>query len=833
MTIHSRQRLVVVGNGMAPGRALERLFEQAPEAYDVTIFNAEPRVNYDRIMLSPVLSGEKSFEQIVIHGDGWYVKHGITLYKGARVTRIDRAARTVTAEFVPAGSLGHIPLEPTVTVPYDKLIVGTGSNPIILPVPGRDLPGVLTYRDLDDVNAMLIAARARGSAVVIGGGLLGLEAAAGLKEQGMDVTVLHLMPTLMERQLDPAAGHLLQRAIEARGIKVITRANTKAIVGNGRVEAVELDNGTRLPADLVVMAVGIRPNMQLARDADLAVNRGVVVDATMRTSDPDIFALGECAEADGQVFGLVAPLYEMANVVAAQLCGDDARFRSSATATKLKVTGINLFSAGDFAEAKDREEIVLRDATRGQYRRLVLKDNRIVGAVLYGDTADGPWFFDLLKRGEDVADRRERLIFGQSYAAGGIPLDPAAAVAALPDDAEICGCNGVCKGKITGAIAGLGLKSLDEVRAHTKASASCGSCTGLVEQLLKAQLGEAYNPAAVQPMCGCTELGHDDVRRLIVAKELKTIPQLMQELEWKTSCGCAKCRPALNYYLLCTWPGAYVDDSQSRFVNERVHANIQKDGTYSVVPRMWGGQTSAKELRAIADIVERYDIPTVKVTGGQRIDMLGVRKEDLPLVWADLSAAGMVSGHAYAKGLRTVKTCVGTDWCRFGTQDSTGLGVRLEKFMWGSWTPAKVKMAVSGCPRNCAEATCKDIGVVCVDSGYDIHFAGAAGLEIKGTELLGHVATEPEAIEAIGALTQLYREQGRYLERIHKWARRVGFDTIRQQIMEDAERRRALYDRFVFSQSFAQVDPWAERAAGKDAHEFAPVAELALPQAAE
>ncbi|HZB54264.1 MAG TPA: NAD(P)/FAD-dependent oxidoreductase, partial [Reyranella sp.] len=557
MASHAKQRLVVVGNGMAPGRALERLFETAPDAYDVTIFNAEPRVNYDRIMLSPVLSGDKSFEEIVIHGDGWYVKHGVTLYKGAKVTKIDRAARTVTAEFVPSRS-GQPSLQPPVTVAYDKLIVATGSNPIIIPVPGHDLPGVLTYRDLDDVEAMLLAAKSRGNAVVIGGGLLGLEAAAGLQAQGMDVTVVHLMPTLMERQLDPAAGHLLQRAIEARGIKVLTRANTKAIVGRGRVEGVELDNGTQLPADLVVMAVGIRPNMQLAKEAGITVNRGIVVDATMRTSDPDIFALGECAEADGQVFGLVAPLYEMANTAAAQLVGDAAAsFKSSATATKLKVTGINLYSAGDFAEAKDREEIVLRDATRGVYRRLVLKDNRVIGAVMYGDTSDGPWFFDLLKRGTDVADMRETLIFGQNYA-GGIPLDPAAAIAALPDDAEICGCNGVCKGKITGAIAGLGLKSLDEVRAHTKASASCGSCTGLVEQLLKAQLGDAYNPAAVQPMCGCTDLGHDDVRRLIVAKELKSIPQLMQELEWKTSCGCAKCRPALNYYMLCNWPGEYV-----------------------------------------------------------------------------------------------------------------------------------------------------------------------------------------------------------------------------------------------------------------------------------
>jgi nitrite reductase (NADH) large subunit len=817
---------------MAPGRALERLFERAPDRYAVTIFNAEPRVNYDRIMLSPVLSGEKTFEEIIIHGDGWYVKHGVTLYKGARVTTIDRQSKTVTAQFIDSGA-GMRPRNPPVTVPYDRLIIATGSTPVIIPVPGHDLAGVLTYRDLDDVEAMLRAARSRGSAVVIGGGLLGLEAAAGLKEQGMDVTVVHLMPTLMERQLDAAAGHLLRRAIEARGIKVITRANTKAIHGTGRVEAVELEDGATIPADLVVMAVGIRPNAQIARDAGLAVNRGIIIDSQARTSDPDIFALGECAEAEGQVFGLVAPLYEMANVVAAQLAGDrEIRFKPSATATRLKVTGINLFSAGDFAEGKDREEIVLRDAARGNYRRLVLENNRIIGVVMYGDTGDGSWFFDLLKREVDVGEMRETLIFGRSHP-GGIPLDPSAAVAALPDEAEVCGCNGVCKGRITGAIAGLGLKTLEDVRAHTKASASCGSCTGLVEQILKAQLGDAYNPAAVQPMCPCTDFGHDDVRRLIVAKSLKSIPAVMQELEWKTSCGCARCRPALNYYLLCTWPGEYRDDSQSRFINERVHANIQKDGTYSVVPRMWGGQTSAKELRAIADIVEKYKIPTVKVTGGQRIDMLGVRKEDLPGVWGDLNKAGMVSGAAYAKGLRTVKTCVGTDWCRFGTQDSTGLGVKLEKFMWGSWTPAKVKMAVSGCPRNCAEATCKDIGVVCVESGYDIHFAGAAGLDIKGTELLGHVETEAEAIEVIGALTQLYREQGRYLERIYKWAKRVGVDTIRSQVMQDRERRRSLYDRFVYSQKFAQIDPWAERVAGKDAHEFSPVADLTSRIAAQ
>ena len=815
-----REKLVVIGNGMAPGRALERLLEAAPGRYDITIFNAEPRVNYDRIMLSPLLSGEKTFEQIVIHGDGWYVKHGVTLYKGHKITAIDRATKTVTSA---AG----------VTAPYDKLIIATGSLPVVIPVPGSTLAGVLTYRDLDDVQAMLIAAKSRGSAVVIGGGLLGLEAAAGLKDQGMDVTVVHLMPTLMEKQLDATAGHLLQRAVEARGIKVMTKANTEAIRGQSKVEGVLLADGTELPADIVVMAVGIRPNATLAKDAGLIVKRGIVVGHSMQTSDSSIFAVGECAEAQGECFGLVAPLYEMANVLAAQLAGDtNAEFTPSATATKLKVTGINLFSAGDFNEGKDREEIVLRDAARGIYKRLILKDDKLIGAVFYGDTSDSAWFFDLIKKGTVIAEMRDTLIFGPSFA-GGVPLDPTAAVAALPDEAEICGCNGVCKGKIVDVINAQGLKTLDDVRAHTKASASCGSCTGLVEQLMKATLGEGYNPAAVQPMCACTSLGHDDVRRLIIANELKAIPDLMQALEWKTSCGCAKCRPALNYYLLATWPDQCVDDSQSRFINERVHANIQKDGTYSVVPRMWGGMTSANELRAIADVVDKFKIPAVKVTGGQRVDMLGVKKEDLPAVWADLNKAGMVSGHAYAKGLRTVKTCVGTDWCRFGTQDSTGLGIKIEKFMWGSWTPAKVKMAVSGCPRNCSEATCKDVGVICVDSGYDIHFAGAAGLDIKGTEVLGHVDTEPEAIEVIAALVQLYREQGRYLERIYKWAKRVGFDTIRKQIMDDLERRRALYDRFVYSQKFSQSDPWAERVQGKEAHEFAPIADLTIREAAE
>lgn len=804
-----RQKLVVIGNGMAPGRVLETLFEAAPDLYDVTIFNAEPRVNYNRIMLSPVLAGEQSFEDIVIHGDGWYIDHGVMLYKGHKVVEIDRTARTVRSDKGEVAS-------------YDKLLIATGSMPIIIPVPGHTLPGVLTYRDLDDVHAMLLAAKAGGRAVVIGGGLLGLEAAAGLRNQGMEVTVLHLMPTLMERQLDPSAGYLLEKELAERGIDIRTRANTKEIMGEKRVEGVRLEDGTEIPADIVVMAVGIRPNAQLATEAGLETGRGIIVSPTMQTSDPDILSIGECIEFDGRTYGLVAPLYEQAKVAGQVLAGlTTPGFVHAETSTKLKVTGVDLFSAGDFADAPGREEVVLRDASRGVYKRLVLEEGRLIGAVLYGDTGDGAWFFQKIKEGEPVDEaERDLLIFGQSYAGGG-QMDPMAAVAALPDDAEICGCNGVSKGQILRAIDDKKLDSLDGVRACTKASSSCGTCTGLVEKLLQFRLGDEVKLPARKTVCTCADLGHDDVRRMIVSMGLKSIPAVMQELGWKTSCGCAKCRPALNFYLLAAWPGEYVDDAQSRFINERVHANIQKDGTYSVVPRMWGGLTTPGELRAIADVADKFAIPTVKVTGGQRIDLLGVKKEDLPAVWADLNSAGLVSGHAYAKGLRTVKTCVGSEWCRFGTQDSTGLGVKLERMMWGSWTPHKVKLGVSGCPRNCAEATCKDIGIICVDSGYEIHFAGAAGMEVKATEILCKVETEAEALEYCSAILQLYREQGWYLERIYKWTARVGSDKIREQIVGDAANRALLYERFLTSQATAQVDPWAERASGGvAAHEF-------------
>ena len=803
-----RSRLVLVGNGMAGVRALEEILARTPQTFSISVFGAEPHGNYNRIMLSPVLAGEKTFEAITTHPRSWYQANGIDLIAGEPVVSIDRDARTVT------GALGT-------TRPYDVLLLATGSNPVIIPLPGHSLPGVIGFRDIADVEAMMAAGKAHSHAVVIGGGLLGLEAANGLALNGMDTTVLHIMPTLMERQLDPVSAELLKADLGRRGIKVITEANTKAILGSEKVEGVELADGTKLPADLVVMAAGIRPNIALAREAGLACGRGIQVDDALATSDPAIHALGECVEHRGALFGLVAPLYEMAKIVADRLTGSaDSAYLPAVTGTRLKVTGIDMFSAGDFMGDADTDDVVFRDAARGVHKKLVIRDDRLIGAVLYGDARDSAWYFDMIRNGADIAALRDTLVFGPAAGTGGA----AAGVETLPETAEVCGCNGVSKGAILKAIGDFKLTTLDQVRSRTKASASCGSCTCQVEGLLAHAMGGDYDTTPkIKAVCKCTTAGHDAVRAAILARSLKTIPEVMRAMGWTTPDGCASCRPALNYYLLCAWPGEYVDDSRSRFVNERMHANIQKDGTYSVVPRMWGGVTSAAELRAIADVVDKHRIPTVKVTGGQRIDLLGVRKEQLPDVWRDLSAAGMVSGHAYGKALRTVKTCVGSEWCRFGTQNSTAMGIALEKMTWGSWTPHKTKMAVSGCPRNCAEATIKDFGVIATESGWDLYIAGNGGIKVRVTDLLTKVTTEDEVLEYAAAFMQLYREEAWYLERTAPWVERVGIDTVRARLSDPAARS-LLRDRFMESQRFAQSDPWAERAAGAHATEFRPLA---------
>jgi nitrite reductase (NADH) large subunit len=792
-------KLVVVGNGMAGIRAVEELLKLAPDLYDITVFGAEPHPNYNRILLSPVLAGEQTIDEIILNTREWYAENHITLHTGKKVASVDRVKRIVHAE-------------DGTSAPYDRLLLCTGSNPFILPIPGKDLAGVISYRDIADTNAMIEAAQSHKHAVVIGGGLLGLEAANGLMLRGMSVTVVHVMPWLMERQLDDVAGKLLQKSLEDRGLKFLIGAQTQELVGDaqGRVTAIRFKDGSEVPADLVVMAVGIRPNTALAESMHLNVNRGIVVNDTMQTvTDARIYSVGECAAHRGIAYGLVAPLFEQAKVAANHLAQFGiGRYLGSQTSTKLKVTGIDLFSAGNFTGGEGTEEIVMSDPFGGVYKKLVIKDDKLIGACMYGDTVDGSYYFKLLREGRNVADIRDRLMFGEAGAnIGDVGHEGHTKAVSMPDEAEVCGCNGVTKGTICKAIKEKGLFTIDEVRKHTKASASCGSCTGLVEQILMFTAGGDYSQAPKKKaMCGCTDRSHQEVRESIVSLKLLSIAEVYKTLEWNTPNGCASCRPAINYYLISSWPKLAKDDPQSRYINERSHANIQKDGTYSVIPRMWGGETTADELRRIADAVDKYKIPTVKVTGGQRIDLLGVKKEDLQNVWKDI---GMPSGHAYAKALRTVKTCVGSEWCRMGTQDSTQMGKDLERAMWRMYAPHKVKFAVSGCPRNCAEAGIKDVGIIGVDSGWEMYIAGNGGIKTEVAHFFTKLKTAAEVLEYTGAFMQLYREEGWYLERTVHYVSRVGLDYVKKKILDDHEGRKALWERLQFALD-GEPDPWFE-----------------------
>ncbi|MES1987713.1 MAG: nitrite reductase large subunit NirB [Pseudomonadota bacterium] len=799
-----KMKLVVVGNGMAGMRTVEELLKIAPDIYDITVFGDEPYPNYNRIMLSPVLANEQTIDDIILNTREWYAEHNITLHTNARINKIDRKNRVVYAE-------------DGTSAEYDRLLLATGSKPFMPPIPGNDLEGVLGYRDIKDTNDMIAAAKKYKHAVVVGGGLLGLEAANGLSIQGMDVTVIHRNEWLLEKQLDKTAGIMLQKSLEAKGLKFHLSTNTETIVGDesGRVKSVRFKEGFELPADLLVLAVGIRPNFALAESAGIHCDKGVVVNDTMQTFDPRVYAVGECVAHRGISYGLVAPLFEMAKVCATHLANFGiGLYKGSVTSTKLKVTGIDLFSAGDFTGDDETEEIVLHDAVGGVYKKLIIKNDKIVGGVLYGDTTDGSWYFQMLRDAKPIHEIRDHLMFGPS-AIGDTGHQGQNQASTMTNEMEVCGCNGVCKGTIVKAIQDQGLFTIDDVKKQTKAGSSCGSCVGLVEQILASTLGGGYAPPSTsKAVCGCTDRNHEEVRAEIRTHKYLNIPDAMKGMGWRTPNGCATCRPALNYYLLSTWPHEAQDDPQSRFINERVHANIQKDGTYSVIPRMYGGVTTPDQLRKIADVADKYAVPMVKVTGGQRIDLLGVKKEDLVDMWADLD---MPSGYAYGKSIRTVKTCVGSEFCRFGTQNSTQMGIDIEKAFDHMWAPHKVKFAVSGCPRNCAESGIKDVGIIAVDSGWEIYVGGNGGIKTEAAQFLCKVKTSDEVLEFSGAFIQVYREEARYLDRTVHWLERVGLEYVKQRILEDVEGRKAAYERLLYALQGA-VDPWAERVNNRNKH---------------
>lgn len=785
-----RKKLVLVGNGMAGVRAIEHLLKLAPEAYEITIFGTEPHPNYNRIMLSSVLAGGASLDEIVINDLEWYTSFNIRLYTGHTVTSINTAARTLTTD------LG-------VTAAYDELILATGSNPFMLPIPGAEKENVIAFRDIKDTQIMQNVSRKYSKALVIGGGLLGLEAARGLLHLGMSVSVVHIHDYIMERQLDEAAAIMLRKELEAQGMKFLLKKQSTAILGQKRAKGLLFADGEMAEADLIVMAVGIKPNVELARRSGIEVNRGIVVNDYMETSLPGIYAVGECAEHRGIAYGLVAPLYEQGAVLAKRLAGVPTEgYAGSVTSTKLKVSGVDVFSAGQYTEQPGTKALRFQDETEGIYKKLVIREDKLIGAVLFGDTNDGAELFSMIKKGENIKGREKELLLG-------VPADALASpkgnrLEGMADDEIICGCNGVTKGTIAEAITAGGCTSVGEIKACTKASASCGGCKPLVEGLLQLYAGEAA-VTVKEGICGCTTLGRDEIVAEIKRMKLTTVKEVMHVLSWSNEEGCPKCRPSLNYYLGMLWPEEYVDENESRYTNERYHANIQKDGTYSVVPRIYGGVTSPAELIKIAEVAVKYDVPLVKFTGGQRLDLLGVKKEDLPKMWEELD---MPSGHAYGKTLRTVKTCVGSTYCRFGTQDAMGMGIRLEKAFERLNAPGKVKLAVSGCPRNCAEATIKDFGVVAIDGGWELHVGGNGGVHVRATDLLCVVKTDDEVLEWASAFLQYYRENAGWNERTAQWVERVGLDSIKQALASPEERA-ALVERIQKTLSLT-TDPWKQ-----------------------
>ncbi|WP_160725960.1 nitrite reductase large subunit NirB [Bacillus sp. USDA818B3_A] len=779
----NKQKLILVGNGMAGVRAIEEVLKLNRDEFEITVFGSEPYPNYNRIQLSTVLQGGTSVKDITLNDLQWYEENGITLYTGESVISIDKDRQVVTTD------RGRIE-------PYDKLIIATGSNPFMLPLPGADKEGVTAFRNIKDCEQMIDYSKKYTKAAVIGGGLLGLEAARGLLNLGMKVDVIHIFDYLMERQLDRTAGKLLQKELEKQGMNFLLQKNTAEILGKKHVTGLKFKDGTKIDADLVVMAVGIKPNIELAQKAGVSVNRGIVVNDYLETDVTNIYAVGECAEHRGTAYGLVAPLYQQAQVLAKRICGiENDGYHGSVLSTQLKVSGVDVFSSGKINEDENTKVYKMYDDWSGVYKKILIEDGKITGAVLFGNTKDGNQLLSLIKNGAKIEEYLETSQNNSSEVSS---------VVTMADDEIICGCNGVSKGTIVEAIRTQGLTSVDQVKGCTNASRSCGGCKSLVADLLACTLGDEFKADEKEAICGCTTLSRDEVVEEIRSKRLTHIREVMNVLGWKTD-GCSKCKPALNYYLGMIYPTEYQDEKEARFVNERLHANIQKDGTYSVVPRMYGGVTTSDDLRKIADVADKYQVGTIKVTGGQRIDLLGVKKDDLPKIWAELD---MPSGAAYAKGLRTVKTCVGESYCRFGTQDSIGLGIRLEKKFEGLNTPHKVKMAVSACPRNCAESGIKDVGVVGTDGAWEMYVGGNGGTHLRAADLLFKFKTDEKLIEMIGAYLQYYRETANYLERTSAWVDRLGLDHIRD-VLSDAETVKMLNFRMEEALSIVQ-DPWKE-----------------------
>ncbi|WP_078409966.1 nitrite reductase large subunit NirB [Priestia abyssalis] len=768
----NKQKLVLIGNGMAGVRCIEEILKNDSDAFEITIFGSEPHVNYNRILLSTVLQGSTSLEDITINDRNWYEEHHIQLFTGETVIKIDKEKKVVRTD-------------KNREVSYDKLILATGSVPFLLPLPGADKEGVIAFRTIEDCQKMIETSKEYKKAVVIGGGLLGLEAARGLLNLGMEVNVVHIAPYLMERQLDPMAAKMLQKELENQGMNFLLQKETQEIIGKHRVEGLRFKDGTEVEADLVVMAVGVRPNVQLAKESGIDTNRAIIVNDYLETDIPNIYAVGECAEHRGMVYGLVKPLYEQGQVLAKHICGMSCRgYEGSVLSTQLKISGVDVFSVGQFAGDETTKAITIFDELDGVYKKVVFQDNKMVGAVLFGDTKDGTRLLDMIVKQKDVSDVEKVVLLQSSNGTGH-------SAASMAHSEIICNCNGVSKGAIIEAVQKQGLTTVEQVKKCTKASGSCGGCKPLVADLLSYIQSDEFNEVIEQKsMCSCTSLTEDEVVHEMQMRSLTSVQEVMDMLNWENKQGCSTCRPALNYYLGMIYP-EYESKQEILFISEQMNATVQHDGTYSVIPQMYGGMTTAEQLRKIADVAEKYGISNVAVTSEQRIHLMGVKKEDLSGVWADLS---MTLSSTYGNMVQNVKTCIGEHVCQCDKHPSLKLAVDLEKQSEFVTTPYRVKVGVSACMHNGAGSTTKDIGVIGTDRGWEIYTGGSSGRNVRAGELLCVAGTNEEAMEVIGGFIQYYRETANYLERTWQWLERIGLIHVRE-VLFDRELRQQLLER--------------------------------------
>jgi nitrite reductase (NADH) large subunit len=816
-----KQRLVVIGNGMAGARLVEDVLSRDGGAlYDIVIFGDEPYGNYNRILLSGVLAGTHDPKDIFINPLSWYEQNNVKLHAGVRITEIDRVAKLV---YSADGTIEK----------YDKLVIATGSAPFVPPLQnlytetGSFKDGVFVFRTLNDCDSIASYTGQARRAAVIGGGLLGLEAARGLLNLGIEVQVVHLMPHLMEVQLDSSAGDVLRRTMERMGVSVHLEKNTTAVLGNRHVTGLQFKDGSTLDCDMVVISAGIRPNVALAKQAGLTIERGIVVgDDLASPDDADIYSVGECAQHRGQVYGLVAPLWEQTHILAERLTGrnPNASYRGSKVSTKLKVMGVELAVMGIKDAAHENDEVVnYVEPLRGIYKKLVIRNGRLAGAILLGDAAGAPSLLQAFDRGTILPDNRAELLFPLAAESLELSLED------MPDSAQVCNCNGVSKGQLVQAITN-GCRSFKALCDATRAGTGCGSCKPQVQAVLASAAGDLIieDPSVNYYVPGLP-FTKPDLIQAIKEQNLYSVSAVFDALGEGREDPASKV--GLASLLKTIWGKDYEDERDARFINDRVHANIQKDKTFSVIPRIYGGVTSASQLRRIADVAEKYNVPMVKITGGQRIDLLGITKEDLPNVWRDL---GMPSGHAYSKAFRTCKTCVGTEFCRYGVGDSTTLGIQIEKRFQGLESPHKMKLAANGCPRNCAEATTKDLGAVAIEGGkWEIYIGGAAGSRVRKGDVLCVVDTHEEVLKYMGRFMQYYREHGKYLERTYDFVERLGIEKLKRLLVADEEGIGSRLDEEIQAAVDAYVDPWQEASEPVHPSQFVNIVNLATKREIE